>query len=121
MSHADRGFDAGTQTQRWRFPRQSLAHQTSEGLDALVFGCERRIARQACLHAERIGRVKFAVHIGVDSQRGIFEASGTHHDDFLAMVFIIRVRPRASRDITVPIGTPVTCDISRYPSPWTSR
>ena len=23
--------------------------------------------------------------------------------------------------MTVPIGTLVTCDISRYPSPWTSR
>jgi hypothetical protein len=37
------------------------------------------------------------------------------------MVLITWLRPRARRDITVPIGTLVTSAISRYESPWTSR
>src|SRR6266446_9472655 len=50
---------------------------------------------------------------GMDRQRGIFIDQRTGHDSVLPMVLITWFRPRARRDITVPIGTPVTAAISR--------
>src|SRR5271170_809203 len=94
-----------------------LVHQPLQGIDALALGSKSRIGRHTFLHCECIDRIELPIEIGMDRQRGFF----VDHDWVLPMVSITWLRPRARRDITVPIGTLVTSAISRYDKPWTSR
>ena len=111
--HADRGLDAPAQVGRRRFARQMLAHQPLQGVDALALGCKCRIGRHTLLHCECIHRVEFAIEIGMDGQEWDLRRSWEGHDVLLPIGLDHWSRPRARRDITVPIGTPVTSAISR--------
>ena len=86
-----------------------LTHQPMKGLDALALGGKCRIGRHTLLHCKGIDRIELAIEIGMDRQRGFF----VDHGAVLLMVVITWLRPRARRDITVPIGTLVTSAISR--------
>ena len=90
-----------------------LTNQPLKRIDALALGGKSRIVRQALLHCEGVGRIKLVVQIGMDQQRGFVVDHSTAHESVLPMVLITWFRPRARRDITVPIGTPVTSAISR--------
>ena len=84
-------------------------------LDAIPLGRQRGIAGKLPLHFERMGRIELAVDIGVNEQARI-RRRNRHDASPGASVprrAISRLRARASRDITVPIGTPVTSAISR--------
>src|SRR5260370_11119025 len=98
-----------------------LAHQTLQGLNALALGGKCRISRHTLLHRKCIRRIELAIQIGMDWQRGIFIDQRTGHDSALPMVLITWFRPRARRDITVPVRTPAPSLISRYGGPSTSR
>src|SRR5438876_438585 len=76
---------------------------------AVALGRERRILLHAPLQRAGVGGVELAVHIGVDEQLFVV----IHHCSSFLIMVISRCRARASRDITVPIGTPVTFAISR--------
>src|ERR1700757_4804307 len=111
--HSGRSLDTYAQAGRRRFARQPLAYQALQGVDAFALGGERRIGRHPRLEGKCVGGVELAVYVGVDQARGIFRNHRARHDALLPMVLITWLRPRASRDITVPIGTPVTSAISR--------
>ena len=88
-------------------------NQSPQRLDAVAFGGEHRIRGHAARHAERVGRIKLAVQIGMDQQHRVDINRGKRHVSFLPSAAINRRRARANRDITVPIGTSVTSAISR--------
>ena len=69
------------------------------------------------LDRQHIDRIELAVHVGVEQEgrlgwRGRTWRGGGHGSPF-PTVSTNLARARASRDITVPIGTPVTSAISR--------
>ena len=70
----------------------------------LAFGA----AFQMLFGLQRLRRIQFAVQIGLDEKALLAIHAG------LPINFSRnRARPRASRDITVPIGAPVAAAISR--------
>src|SRR5690349_517064 len=111
---ADRRLDAGAQTRRQRLAGQRRADRLLQRLEPRKLRGELRVPRHARLEDERIDRVQLAVEIGMDETGRAFARSTTRHAIFLDKTCSRRPRPRARRDITVPIGTPVTSAISRY-------
>ncbi len=110
---ADRGLDAPAQAGRWRFARQSSTDAPLQRIDALAFGGKDRVGGHTLFHRESVGGIELAIEIGMDGQDRIFVKPGSGHAALLPMALITWSRPRARRDITVPIGTPVTSAISR--------
>jgi len=95
-------------------PLAADAHEpTAKGVDALALGGKCLISCHALLHRKGVRRIELAVQIGMDRQRGFFVNYRAVHESLLPMVLITWFRARARRDITVPIGTPVTWAISR--------
>ena len=95
--------------------RQPLANGAPQRLHASRSAASAGIAGELPLDLERMGRIELAVEIGVNEQARIRRRS--RHDTppgaSVPMRAISRRRARASRDITVPIGTLVTSAISR--------
>jgi hypothetical protein len=89
--------------------RQPLPHGAAQRLDARLFGCKRGAVRKPPLEFQRMCRIQFAVHIGVEQQPIVIRCRHLSAPN----IAITRPRARASRDITVPIGTPVIVAISR--------
>src|SRR5262245_66429494 len=81
--------------------RQPVPDQIAQGLHAVAFGCQRRVAGDRGFELERVRRVELAIHIGVYQQI-------VSHGSSTPRAAIRRLRARASRDITVPSGPPVT-------------
>ena len=94
---------------------QLLPNRAPQGFHAVPLGRQRGIAGELPLHFERMGRIELAIDIGMDEQARIRRRY--RHDTppgaSVPRRAINRPRARASRDITVPIGTPVTSAISR--------
>ena len=90
-----------------------LVNQPLKGLYAVALGSKCRISRHTLLHCKRICRIELAIQIGMNQQHGFFVDQRTAHDTVFPIALITWFRPRARRDITVPIGTPVTSAISR--------
>ena len=114
-ARAHRRFDPAREPRRRRFARQPLGDRAPQRLDPFAFRRQRRIVRKLPLEFERVGRIELAVDIGVYEQARIGGRS-CHDPAFSsssASRCISRRRARASRDITVPIGTLVTSAISR--------
>ena len=80
-------------------------------------GAKPRNAREPRLQREGVDRIELAVEMGVQQEGGVVVGDEMGHVTVLgvlrASTASTRLRPRASRDITVPIGTPVTSAISR--------
>ena len=99
---------------RQRLARQAFGEHTPQRLDPLAFRRQRRVGRDPPLDCERIGGIELAVEQGMDEQAVVlFLGFRFGHRSFVPIVSIRRRRARASRDITVPTGTPVTAAISR--------
>ena len=107
----DRAFNSAQQRWRHRFARQALADHAAQRLDAVPLGSQFGLGRKSPLQLERVRGVELAVDIGVNEQARVFVCCG--HGLSVPMLAISRRRARASRDITVPIGTLVTSAISR--------
>src|SRR6266849_6772752 len=101
--------DARAQAGGRRGNRKLRAQRALQRLDAVALGRERRILLDARRERAGVGGVELAVDIGVDEQFFVFVHG---HGSSLVIIVINRCRARASRDITVPIGTPVTLAIS---------
>src|SRR2546422_10442131 len=89
--------------------RRLLRNRPPQRLDPLAFGCQRRIGGELPLDLERVSRIELAIDIGVNEQARI--AGRCHQPPFASSVAtrsISRRRARASRDMTVPMGTLVT-------------
>src|SRR5215472_15928145 len=110
---ADGGFDPARETGRRAFARQLLGDDAPQRLHPLAFDRQRRIVGELALDLQRVGRVELAVHIGVDEQARIRRCHVAPPGLSVPMRSISRRRARASRDITVPMGTLVTSEISR--------
>ena len=93
-----------------------LPQHVAQRFDALALGGERGIGGDLPFECERVGRVELAVDMRVDQQQILVVARRfvcRRHGLSVPIDSIRRRRARASRDITVPIGTSVTCAISR--------
>ena len=113
---ADGGFDPAREARRRCFAWKLLLNDAAQRLDPLALGGHRRLGGKAPLDLERMGGVELAVEIGVDEQGRVVLRRSRHDRSFgssVPMRAISRRRARASRDITVPIGTLVTSAISR--------
>ena len=95
------------------FARQSLAISAPQRLDRVALGGKRRIGGNPPLDSsawrDRARRRDRREPAGSDRPLAVGGASWL----VLSKLAISRRRARASRDITVPIGTSVTCAISR--------
>src|SRR5262245_38003750 len=108
---------------------QSLAWQTlpqnlTQGLRASQLSGQYRISGDLSADRQRIGRIELTVHIGMNEQGSVIRGSRhtqVRHAWSVLIASIKRRLVRANRDITVPMGMPMTSAISRYSSPWTSR
>ena len=107
----DRAGDARAQRRRRGLGRQLVPQGLAQRLDARALGRERRVGGDARLDRQRIGRIELAVDGRMHQQPLAFVGCAGHF--CTPIVSIRRRRARASRDITVPIGTPVTSAISR--------
>src|SRR5262245_33317235 len=94
--------------------RQPIADQIAQRLHAIAFRRQRRVHGDRAFKLERVSRIELAIHVGMYQQI-------VGHGSSTPRAAITRLRARASRDITVPIGTPVTPAMSRYSRPFTSR
>src|SRR5262249_56700942 len=113
-SQPERGLDPAGEARRRAFARKLLRNRAPQRLDPLAFGCQRRIAGDLPLDLQRVSRIELAIDIGVNEQTRI--AGRCHQPAFASSVArrcISRWRARASRDMTVPMGTLVTSAISR--------
>ena len=94
--------------------------QVAQSLQPLKLLAASFAARDMRLDHRDIGRIEFIVDEAAEQQ--LLVSAGGHHFTLLEFSSALRpagsnsfasiARPRASRDITVPIGTPVTCAIS---------
>src|SRR5262249_54127885 len=110
---ADGGLDPARETGRRAFARELLRDDVSQRLHAVAFGRQRRIVGELALDLERVGRVELAVEVGVNEQARIRRCHAPPPGASVPIRSISRRRARASRDITVPMGTLVTSAISR--------
>src|SRR5262249_3722885 len=110
-SEPDGAPDTLPQAGRRRLGRQPLAQRLPQRLDAGALLRQRRVGRNALLERDRVGRIELAVDRGVHEQQVALLWTGAHR--LAPIAWIRRWRARASRDMTVPTGTPVTPAISR--------
>ena len=95
--------------------RQPFLYRSLERLDAFALRRQRRIVCELPLELECMRGVELAIEISMQEQARLV-VHGLRHlacVSSFAMLATSRRRARASRDITVPIGTFVTCAISR--------
>src|SRR5712691_12658710 len=90
-----------------------LGDDAPQRLHPLAFDRQRRIVGKLALDLERVRRVELAIHIGVNEQARIRRCHVAPPGLSVPMRSISRRRARASRDITVPMGTLVTSELSR--------
>ncbi len=109
----DRGFDPAPELRRCSLVRQPISDQVAQCLRAVTLGRQRRIGRERALELERMRRIELSIEIAVHEQAVVGVGRGRNHGSSVLSVVIRRRRARASRDMTVPIGTPVTSAISR--------
>src|SRR5262245_33184137 len=113
------------QQTRWQsFARQTVPQNLTQGLRASQLGGQYWISGDLSADRQRVGRIELTVHIGMNEQGSVIGGSRhtqVRHQWSVLIASIKRRLVRANRDITVPMGMPMTSAISRYSSPWTSR
>src|SRR5262245_43100920 len=113
------------QQMRWHsLARQTVPQDLTQGLRASQLGGQYWISGDLPADRQRVGRIELTVHIGMNEQGSVIRGlrhTQVRHQWSVLIVSIKRRLVRANRDITVPMGMPMTSAISRYSSPWTSR
>src|SRR5262249_36887896 len=113
-SQTERGLDPAGEAPRRAFARKLLRNRAPPRLDPLAFGCPRRVAGDLPLGLPRVGRIEVALRIGVNEPTRVAgRGQQPGLSSSVATGCISRWRARASRDMTVPMGTLVTSAISR--------
>ncbi len=101
--------DAAAELRARPLARHAFPDRAAQRHEARLLGGERGIGGQTLLEFQCMGGIELAVDIGVQPQAIV--GRGGHRS--APKVSIRRSRARASRDITVPMGTPVISAISR--------
>ena len=104
--------DAAAQLRARLLARHARGDRPAQCDETGMGGGKRGVGGEALLELQRMGGIELAVHIGVEQQAVVSHVSLLPNVS-APNVSIKRSRARASRDITVPIGTPVTSAISR--------
>src|SRR5262249_40090651 len=99
------------------FAHDLVLHCTAQCSDGVALARQCRVGRQPSLDRKHAGWIKLTVVVGVDEQSELVGFARRQlvrrHDASEPTVSIKRRRARASRDITVPTGTPVISAMSR--------